>query len=178
MTKEIGPTKVKVWDPIVRIFHWVTVSIVFIDYFVFDEGDLHEALGFTLIGLLTLRFLWGFVGTKNARFSCFWPTHSRLRSHWADLKHRREGHAIGHNPIGAVMIFNLLFALSITCLTGYLGITDRFWGVEWVEETHEAAAGYLMLSVTIHVIGVLFESWRTNTNLILAMFTGIKRVKR
>lgn len=167
--------EVKVWDPVVRIFHWSTVAIVFINTLIFDEGDTHETLGYIVAGVLVVRILWGIVGTRYARFSNFFPTPARLREH---LAHRsdREEYSLGHNPLGAVMIFNLIVALAAVSLTGHLMTTDQFWGVDWMEELHEGFVIYLLVSVAVHVAGVLFESIRTRVNLIAAMVTGKKKL--
>ena len=83
---------------------------------------------------------------------------------------------MGHNPLGAVMVFNLYITLLLVSFTGWLGVTDQFWGTEWVEEIHEFFANYLLLSVFLHIGGVLFESIRTGINLISAMISGIKKI--
>jgi len=169
-------TDVRVWDPVVRIFHWGTVFIVFTNFFLFDEGKVHEFLGYVLAGLLAVRLLWGFVSTGYARFANFLPTSARLRQHLTDIKQGAVSVEIGHNPVGALMIFNLLGTLILVCVTGHLATTDRFWGTEWMEEIHEFFSAWLMISVFLHVGGVLLESFRSGINLIHAMFNGIKRM--
>ena len=64
--------QVKVWDIAVRVFHW---SLVFAFAFAFvsaEEWDrAHEVAGYFIGGLLGIRILWGFIGSKYARFSNF-----------------------------------------------------------------------------------------------------------
>jgi len=169
-------TKVKTWDIFIRTFHWSVVTIILADFTFFEEGRVHEILGYILLGLLGLRFIWGFIGSKYARFKDFFPTPTRIKNHLGEMGDGEKTSYMGHNPIGALMIFNLYFALLLLSLSGYLSITDRFWGVEWVEELHEFFAGYLLASVALHVTGVLWESRRSGINLISAMITGIKKV--
>lgn len=163
--------KVRVWDLVVRSFHWLTAILVLINFTILDEGDWHEILGYCAVGLLAVRIMWGFVGTRYARFGSFFPTWRRLKDH---LNHPRStgAEALGHNPLGALMIFNLLAALAAVGLTGHLMTTDRFWGTQLMEDLHAGTVNYLLLSVGIHIAGVLFESWRSRTNLIKAMVTG------
>jgi len=183
-------TEVKVWDPVVRTCHWFTVMVVLINTTILDEGSIHEVLGYSVAVLLAVRVIWGFIGSKYARFSTFFPTKKRLKKHLGGLfladkplvNKPLEGHAsgdhtmLGHNPLGALMIFNLLLTLSVVCLTGHFMTTDRFWGSEIMEDTHEAFVTYLLVSVVIHVAGVLIESFRTRVNLISAMVTGKKKL--
>jgi len=168
--------KVKVWDRGIRLFHWSVVAIILINFTVFEEGPVHDTLGYSLMGLLAFRFIWGFIGPQYARFKDFFPTPGKISRYLKANSEDKTTPYIGHNPLGAVMIFNLYFALLFLCLTGYLAITDRFWGVEWVEETHEFFANYLLFSVVLHVAGVLWETFRSGVNLISAMFTGIKKI--
>lgn len=168
-------TEVKVWDPVVRVFHWFTVAVVIINTAIFDEGNIHEALGYSLAALLTVRLLWGFVGSEHARFSAFFPTVAGLRDHLAGGLGKGRA-MLGHNPLGALMIFNLILTLAAVSLTGHLLTTDRFWGSEVMEEIHEILVSYLLISVAFHVAGVLVESFRTRVNLISAMVTGKKKL--
>ena len=64
----IEPTKR--WDPIVKLTHWGVASAVIANALFTEEGSgWHVWVGYALAGLLLLRWLWGFVGTRNARFS-------------------------------------------------------------------------------------------------------------
>ena len=88
---------------------------------------------------------------------------------------RRRTH-LGHSPLGALMIGNLLLSMLAIGVTGYLMTTNTFWGVEWVEEAHEAFVLWTELSVLAHVAAVVLESLRTGVNLPRAMITGCKTV--
>lgn len=167
--------EVKVWDPVVRICHWFTAAVVLVNTTILDEGSIHEALGYSVAALLAVRLVWGFVGTKYARFSTFFPTRTRLREHLAGLSGKGTA-TLGHNPLGALMIINLALTLIAVCLTGHFMTTDLFWGSEIMEEAHEAFVVYLLISVAVHVTGVLVESFRTRINLISAMVTGKKKL--
>ena len=62
------------------------------------------------------------------------------------------------------------------CLSGIMMETDAFWGVDWVEELHEALANYALLCVGLHIAGVLFEMHKSKINLVKAMLTGSKEI--
>ena len=43
--------------------------------------------------------------------------------------------------------------LAVTCLTGWMQGLDAFWGVEWVQETHEMCANLILAMAAVHVAG-------------------------
>ncbi|WHZ12136.1 MAG: Cytochrome b [Burkholderiaceae bacterium] len=167
---------VRVWDPLVRIFHWSLVVAFFGAYALGDDGgQLHQALGYTVLGLVAFRLVWGLIGSRHARFVSFVPSPRRLVGYLRDLIAHREVRYLGHNPAGAVMIVVLLLSLIVTGSTGWLLTTDAFWGSEALAGVHEALANSTLFLVGLHVAGVVFSSLRHRENLVRAMFTGRKR---
>jgi cytochrome b len=73
---------------------------------------------------------------------------------------RQERRYLGHNPLGAWMIVALIVTLLVISVSGWLYMTDRFWGVAWVEMIHGKATDVLLVLVALHVSGVLYASWR------------------
>ena len=170
-------TATKVWDPFVRVFHWSLALMMIANAFVIeDESKLHRWVGYTVVGLVLARILWGFIGTQYARFSSFPPSARASVEQMADIASGRKRIHLGHTPLGALMIYNLIAAVLVICVSGYLMTTDMFWGEEWPEELHEMAVTWVEISVVAHVAAVLFESFRTRVNLPRAMITGYKRV--
>ena len=94
------------------------------------------------------------------------------------MLHGTERRYLGHNPLGGWMIVTLLATLAEVCATGWLATTDRYWGVEWVQELHEICAEALLALVALHVAGVVLESLRHRENLARAMITGRKAAPR
>lgn len=67
--------EIKVWDWVVRGFHWATVLLCVLNLFILEEGERnHRYAGYALAGLLVLRILWGFIGSYHARFAQWLPT--------------------------------------------------------------------------------------------------------
>lgn len=170
---------VRVWDLPTRIFHWSLVAS-FATAFLTAESeklrDIHVMAGYALAGLIAFRLLWGFVGGTHSRFADFLPTPRRVGDYLKSLIEGRPQHHVGHNPAGAVAIFLLLaFGLAATA-SGWAVYQDS--GGHFMEELHEAAANGMMAIVAIHIAGVVVSSWLHRENLVLAMITGLKRMRR
>ena len=176
MTDSSRTISIPVWDRFVRLFHWSLVLCILFNYFVQDDGEtLHQWMGYTASALVLARIVWGFVGTRHARFSDFWPTPARLRAHLADLLAGRHGAQAGHNPLGALMMLALLAVVLALGASGWLQTTDAFWGEEWLQELHEELAEALLGLAGVHVAAALLMSGVERTNLVAAMVSGIKR---
>jgi cytochrome b len=168
---------VYVWDLGVRLFHWsLVIAFIANAFLIDDDGDLHNYVGYFILGLLTFRLLWGFVGTCYSRFSSFPVCFEDCLKQLQDIALQRNHIHIGHTPLGAVMIYNLLLAIALIGLSGYLMTTDWLWGAEWIEELHEGFVTWAEISIVLHILAVVFESKRSSVNLPHAMLTGVKEI--
>ena len=169
-------TMVRIWDPLVRVFHWSLVASFAIAWISAEEwNDLHQWAGYAAGALIGFRLLWGLVGTRYARFAQFVRAPGTVIAYLKDILTGRERRYLGHNPAGGMMIVALMLCMAALCVTGWLYTTDAFWGEEWVEETHELLANLLLALVGLHVAGVLVAGFRHRENLVRAMVTGRKR---
>lgn len=194
---------VRVWDPLVRIFHWGLVAAFAIAWLTADElQPVHEIAGYIVAGLVAFRVVWGLVGSRYARFAQFLRGPVETFSYVGDMARGRERRYLGHNPAGAAMIVALLITLSGTAFTGWLmeepariatlsempqivapafadddGEDEGYGegGEETLEELHEVFANLTLLLVALHVGGVVLASFRHRENLARAMITGTKR---
>jgi cytochrome b len=168
--------RVLVWDLPVRVFHWLTVFCFAGAYLSAESDDwrlLHVTLGYTMGGLVLFRILWGFIGTRYARFSDFVHGPARVRSYLRALAHRdAEQHYVGHNPAGALAIVALL-ALALAVTASGWALYHEIGG-KALEEVHEAAANIMLALVGLHVAAVLLSSRLHHENLVAAMFSGCK----
>lgn len=169
---------VTLWDPVVRLLHWILVLAFLLNYFVVEEGDdVHQWLGYLAAAAIVVRVVWGFRNTGAARWAAFWPTPSRLAAHFREL--RRGGHPpqLGHSPIGALVMVLLLVLMSALAISGFLmEEIDYFWGEQWLEDVHEMLANSLAALVALHVSAAVVESIRLRENLPWSMVTGRRRV--
>lgn len=170
-------SEVKVWDPLIRGFHWATVILCLLNFFILEEGSRnHRYVGYGLAALLLIRLLWGLVGSYYARFGQWWPTPTRVRDYLRQLARGRHPYYLGHNPLGALMIWVLLLSLVGTIATGWLTTWDAFWGEEWMEEAHEVVANTLLAIIVVHAAVVILTDLLTHSDLLRAMVVGKKRV--
>ena len=170
--------QVRVWDILVRFTHWtVAAGIIANLVFTEDGSELHEVVGYVVVGLVVIRLLWGLIGTRYARFSNFFPTPTRLKHHLADLSARRvdEQH-LGHNPLAALMMFTLWAVIIGLGLTGYFMEIKLLGNKDLMEGLHEFLANSLYLLVPLHIISAIVMSYWERQNLIKAMITGNKTV--
>lgn len=175
-----GAREIMVWDPLVRLIHWSLALVILTNgAFTNPEGELHEVVGFIALGLVITRLAWGIVGSKHARFSAFLP------NPMAAIRHLRgmllgddEVVHLSHNPLGALMVYNIWGTVLLIVATGIMMGTRRYFGIAWVGGLHEIAFDWLVVSIALHVIGVFVEGAHTGVPLVRAMFDGKKRIGR
>ena len=110
---------VRVWDPLIRVGHWVLVVAFATAYL--SEGEpqwLHSYAGYAIAVTVAVRILWGFVGPRRARFTDFVTGPGRVLQYLRDLVSGRAERHLGHSPAGGAMTVALLFALALTALSG------------------------------------------------------------
>ncbi len=182
-------SQIRVWDPLVRFFHWSLVTAFVIAFITEDELlTLHSWAGYLILALLAVRIVWGFVGTRYARFSNFVYRPRTIKGFLKDTLRFRARRYIGHNPAGGAMVMLLIISLLMTAGSGVLlfGAAEQsgplaHWfaqsGSAWadpLEEVHEFFANFTLLLVVIHVAGVIIESLIHRENLVSSMISGFK----
>ncbi|MCK5481560.1 MAG: cytochrome b/b6 domain-containing protein [Gammaproteobacteria bacterium] len=111
--------EIRVWDPLVRLFHWGLVLAFSIAYLTGDEeSSLHIYSGYAVLGLITFRVLWGFIGTRYARFSDFVYSPKSVAQYLMSLAARKPKHYRGHNPAGGWMVIVMLLTLFVVTVSG------------------------------------------------------------
>ena len=184
----------KVWDPVIRLWHWVLVltvaiSWIFGKYMSFDNVLWHFYLGYFAIGLVIFRLIWGLVGPHTVRFRNFFPTPPKIHSYAKNMFRRTPSGVVGHNPLGAVWIFVILIVLFLQAGSGLFIETDDFFEsgplydyasnatVKTMEGIHYYCSNVLLGMVILHVSIVLFYLLWKKENLVKPMITGWKWTK-
>ncbi len=167
---------VPVWSMGTRLLHW-TLALSMIASFVTHEGGgrVHEWTGYLALAAAMLRVALGFSAGGKWSFASFVRAPRATFDYARAIWQRREAHYLGHNPLGGWMVLALLANALATGATGWLYVTDRFWGMAWLEDLHGALGHVLIPLLLLHVGGVVFTSIRQRENLAAAMLHGRKR---
>ena len=183
-------TTVRVWDPLVRAFHWLLASAFLIAWLTEDDWlDLHVPAGYTVLGLVMFRVVWGVIGTRHARFTGFVRSPATTLAYLKDVMAVRARRYLGHNPAGGAMVIALLLSLTITTVSGLalygynefsgplaeLMFSAPSWLGSPLEGIHEFFASFTVLLISLHVAGVALTSLLHRENLVRSMFTGHKQ---
>lgn len=175
MTMRASVSSTQVWDRFVRLFHWSLVGCVLLNQFVLEEGETaHQWVGYAAVALVAARIVWGFIGSRYARFTDFFPTPARLRAHVGEMLRGTPAHHTGHNPLGALMMLALMGLVLALGLTGWMQTLDAFFGTEWVQDVHGWLADALIVSAGLHAAAALLMGRLERTRLVKAMVTGVK----
>lgn len=164
-----------VWDAPTRLFHWLFAAGFAVSAFIAlgldDDGPLfpfHAIIGLVLSMLVVLRIVWGFVGSKHARFSSFAFEPSALARYLKGALLGGGGRYVGHNPGSAYATFAMLALMIGLAVTGIImGV-----GNEGVKEFHEVLAYTMVGVVTAHVLGVILHTIRHRENITAGMIHG------
>jgi len=186
----IGPERVKVWDPFVRLFHWcnaiLVASLVVSAHYGWQEA--HMTLGVDLLVLVAARLVWGIVGPAHARLRSFVTGPVQALRNLGDILRGRSRRYLGHSPAGAMMVVTLLSVIAVLLVTGVLlQATLEFEGPlvdllrpagdgfeSAVLSIHQASVYALYALVPLHLAGVALASLQHRENLVWAMITGYK----
>ena len=196
--------EVEVWDVLVRLFHWSLVISFFIAYFTADEENIwHIYAGYTVLALICFRLIWGFIGTRHARFIDFVYSPKTVIQYLKELLTKHPKHYLGHNPAGGWMVILLLISLFVVSVSGLkiyaieegkgpLADSNKITLIsqsyadddedeeheneeeEFWEEIHEASTNFTLLLIFLHIVGVILASKLHNENLIKSMISGKK----
>ena len=186
---EKAPTR-RVWDLPSRLMHWGLVLAVAGAWLSRElEGDwfrVHTWCGYAVLLLAATRIVWGFVGTRHARFSSFVRGPAAIGAYLRALL-RRDAAAsyAGHNPLGALMVLALLAMLLAQAVTGLFANdqimeTGPLFGYvtaqlsDRLTTVHKQLFDVLLWAIALHVAAAFAYLLLKRENLIVPMITGRK----
>ncbi|MDO6442566.1 cytochrome b/b6 domain-containing protein [Marinobacter sp. 2_MG-2023] len=177
---------ISLWDLPTRLFHWLLVLAVTGSIVTVNLGGTwmlwHERFGLTIVGLISFRLVWGFVGSTYARFWQFIPGPSAVSSY---LKGTWRG--LGHNPLGALSVLAMLGLIGFQAVTGlfatdaiaFNGPLYRAVSSEWndtITSWHKLTEWFIYGLIGLHIASVFFYTFVKKDNLIAPMISGHKTV--
>jgi len=161
-------THYKVWDRTVRIFHWLNVacvlSLMALGMILLNDDALgitkegkillktiHVYIGYVFVINLVWRLIWGFIGSKYARWRNILPLGKQYKAHLSAFIKGEKSHNppnfLGHNPIARLMVTLLFLLLSVQAISGLVvGGTDLYMPpfghqmAKWVSTSPDDAA--------------------------------------
>jgi len=171
-------TSIPTWDLPTRLFHWTLVGLFASAFLVAHlAGErtpafaIHMLLGLILLAAIAWRLLWGFIGSRHARFSSFLFSPVALLGYLRDALAGSDHRYSGHNPGSAWAIYGMLLLPLALVATGVLAQPKN----ELFEELHGALGWVMLAAVAAHLAGLAFFTWRHRENLGLSMITGRRK---
>ena len=182
-----GEPTTRVWDLPTRVFHWALAALVLFSFVSAKIGgawtEWHFRSGYTILSLLVFRVLWGFAGSRYARFSSFGRSPSVV---WRYLR-APDSPQTGHSPLAALSVLAMLAALLVQGSVGLFAndaivnegplarlvssaASDRLTTVHrWGEKV-------LIALVALHLAAVAYQEWHKGRRLVRPMITGDARI--
>lgn len=188
-TSDTEKQGVLVWDAAIRIIHWSLLLCVVGAWLTRElEGDWfawHTRFGYAVLVLVVTRVVWGFVGTRHARFAEFVRGPSAIIDYLRRPASDSSRANAGHNPLGALMVLALLAMLLIQAMTGLFANDQVFeagplFGYVTIDTSdrltsvHKQGFDWLVAAIAVHVAAAFFYLWMRRENLIRPMITGRK----
>ncbi len=181
--------EIKVWDLVVRLGHWILVLAFGALYLRYRKFPLHAYAGYIVLAIVSFRILWGFIGSKAARFRNFWYRPHEVLSYGMQALRGHAPYYYSHNPMGAAMVYALLSLLLLNCIIGLLlyssgqqlgpfgALVPDTWE-DILTFLHKPLGHVTAALVCMHMAGVVWAVWLHRENYVLAMLTGYRRIPR
>lgn len=170
------------WDVPTRAVHWLLALLIPFSWWAAKSDHLpwHRLSGYTILGLLTFRLIWGVVGSPTARFASF------LRSPGAVAAYARGRLAptVGHNPLGGWSIVAMLAVLAGQVGLGLFSVDEdsleggplsnfvSFDTGRAIAHLHHRLFWVLVALIALHLAAIAVYAVR-RTNLVRPMITGV-----
>ena len=169
--------RILVWDLPTRMFHWL-LAAGFLTAFTIGSAvshhdatfPLHMVVGLVLGLMVVLRLVWGFVGTRHARFKDFLYGPKAVIAYMRGVRSGEGKPHVGHNPGSSWAIYAMLSLVLGMVVTGLLAVD----GVHEAGDLHSALSTILLIVVIAHVLGVIVHTWRHGENITMSMVHGKK----
>ena len=158
MMREIG-RKMMSWDSPVFVSHWL-LAICFLGAVLTQDSErfrlVHVTMGYTMLGIVAFRVIWGLIGSQYARFTTISPRFIKVREHMQMALSGKKEALRGLHALGFLAAYVLMLLVFFVSATGYLTFNEV--GPEVIGELHELVANLLIGVVIIHVGSILLTA--------------------
>ncbi len=172
-----------IWPLGIRLLHWLLAISMIMAFVTHDiDGPWHEWPGYVALAAAALRLLWGCLPAtfaapaRYSRWADFLRGPSATWQYARRMWQRDEPRYLGHSPLAGWLVLLLLLVSVGAGISGWMLVTDRFFGVTWVMTLHDALGHAIVPLVLLHWAAVAYGSWRHRENLLLSMVKGHKEV--
>lgn len=179
------------WDPFLRLFHWLLVLCIGVSWGTAELGveyrEYHFYSGYCALGLIVFRIVWGLIGTTYARFGHFLRGPARIAAYLrARIANAPPPETYpGHNPLGAWAVLVLLGWITAQAVTGLFADDDILYTGPYNEAVSSKLAAELtawhhwlfdglLVLIGVHVLAIVVYKWRFREPLTGSMLTGRK----
>lgn len=168
-----------VYDLPTRFFHWLFVGMFIVAFFigktVDDESPVftyHMLIGLVMSFAVVLRIIWGFFGTKYAKFSSFLLNPVSLFNYFSGMLTGKSMRSLGHNPASSWAALVMMALGAGLGVTGYLMTTGN---KETFEDLHEILANTFLIVAIMHIAGIIIHTIKHKEAIGLSMVDGKKQ---
>lgn len=185
-----GQRVVRVWDLPTRLFHWGLAALIATSLVTVKLGggwmEWHFVSGYAALVLLLFRLMWGFAGSRYARFSSFVFGPKAVMAHVRGATDAPR--TLGHNPLGSLSVWALLGLVAAQAASGLFATDEIAYegplasavseqaslaATQW----HKLSEPMLYTLIGLHVAAILYYWLRRGENLVRPMLTGDKQVE-
>jgi cytochrome b len=171
-----------VWDLPVRATHWLLAVLIPFSWWSATNDHLpwHRLSGYTILGLLVFRLIWGFVGSPTARFGQFLRGPRGVIAYLAG----KAAPVAGHNPLGGWSVIAMLVVLGGQIGLGLFSVDEdsieagplskfvSFDTSRAIAHLHARLFWVLVGLIALHVAAIAVYALRRK-NLVGPMVTGV-----
>jgi len=180
-----------VWDIPVRLFHWLLVLCLLGQWFTAevleDAMDIHFYIGYFTLGLIIFRLIWGFIGTKYAKFSNFIAGPKAIFAYSKSVLTKQHTFSIGHNSLGGLILPAVIILVGLQAISGLFTTDDIVYSgpyyasandelQQYMQWLHHNIFDLLLAVIGLHLVAIGWYLVFLKHNLIRPMLDGKKAV--
>jgi len=178
---------VHIWDLPLRLFHWLLVATLIGSWVTHELGTAwlqwHVRLGYTALGLVTFRLIWGWIGPRHARFKDFLRRPGQVLDYARSWLAGRPPPFAGHSPMGGWAVLAMLIVVGLQGVSGLFQADDFLvegpwyhaapeWLRDLMHEVHEVNFNVLLTLVALHLLVLATYRWRLKSDMVRGMISG------